>query len=101
MGLSAILWNYIKIWGHLGGFEGGFWGKFLRFWVCRPFFGIPLKFGVIWGDFGVFWGVLKGNFGVNFSAFGTVRHFMAFHEDLGSFGGIWGSFGGFRRGILG
>ena len=40
--------------GILGGFKGRFWGEFLRFWVCRPFFSIPLKFVVIWGDFGVF-----------------------------------------------
>ena len=41
-----------------------------------------------------FWRVSKGDFGVNSSDFGSVRHFMAFHEDLGSFGR-------FQRGILG
>ena len=62
----------------LGGFEGRFSGKFLRFWVCCPFSGILLKFGVIWGDFGVFWGVSKGDFGVNSSGFGSVVRFLAF-----------------------
>ena len=61
----------MKVWGLLEGFKGGFWGKFLRFWVCPPFYGIPLQFGVIWGD-------LKGDFGLNFSGFGSVVRFLAF-----------------------
>jgi len=39
-------------------------------------------------------GQVRVGFVVNSSGFGSVRHFMAFHEGLGSFGG-------FQRGILG